>query len=110
MLNFHNNLDRLVGLFLIVCSLAVIFFPPGFGNIFYGFSTKWTMKNEAAWAAGQKLFAISTFGIGVIFSVIGSLKIREQIPPFVMVLLLIGLWNLSKHLVHKNLSHKYPNL
>lgn len=110
MLNLHDNIDRLLGLFLIVCACAVIIFPPEFGNVFYGFNTKWTMKNKAIWAEGQKLFARFIFGIGVCFSVIGSLKIREQIPSFVMVLLLVGLWNLSKYFVHNILSQKYPEL
>lgn len=108
--NLHENIDRLAGLFLIVCSCAVIIFPPAFGNVFYGFTTRWTMKNEAVWADGQKLFARFIFGVGVCFFVVGSLKIREQIPSFVMVLLLIGFWNVSKYFVHKALSRKYSGL
>ena len=110
MTNFHENIDLYVGLLLILCSVAIFVFPPKFGNVFYGITTKWTMKNGSVWAAGQRLFAISISLMGIIFMIIGSLKIREQIPAFIMVLLLIGLWNSSKYIVHKALAKRYPNI
>ena len=85
-------------------------FPPKFGNVFYGASTKWTLKNETVWAAGQKLFAIAIIIMGVIFFVVGNLKLREALPSFSSVFLLIGLWILSKYFVHKILERKYPNI
>jgi uncharacterized membrane protein len=110
MANFHENLDIYAGLFLILCSFAVIIFPPKFGNLFYGFRTKWTIKNKAAWAVGQNLYSVTTFGMGFIFLTIGSLKIHEEIPPYVMVLLLMVLWKTSKYFVDKYLSKKYPEI
>lgn len=68
------------------------------------------LKNETIWAAGQKLFAISILIIGLVFLVIGILKLRTDIPSFAMVLLLIVLWSLSKYFVHKILERKYPGV
>ena len=104
---FHQHLDILVGTFLILCAICVFIIPPKFGNTFYGITTKWTLKNEAIWASGQKLFAISIILIGLIFLTIGNLKIREDIPSVFKVMLLIGLWSVSKLIVHKILEKKY---
>lgn len=109
MKNFHGNIDIYIGSFLVLCSLALVFIPPKFGNDYYGICTKWTMKNETAWAAGQKLFALAIFVIGIIVGVLGSLKIHKQIPHFAMFALIIVLWNISKYLVHKKLAKKYAN-
>ena len=110
MIYFQQNIDILIGIFLIIFSICTFIFPPRFGNIFYGITTKWTLKNETIWAAGQKLFAISIIIIGLIFFVVGNFKLREGVPSFSMVLLLIGLWSLSKYFVHKILERKYPHL
>ncbi len=107
---FHQHIDILVGTFLILCSLCIFIFPPKFGNEFYGVTTKWTLKNKTVWAEGQKLFAISIIIIGLIFFAIGNLKIREDIPSFSMVILFIGLWSLSKLIVHKILKIKYSTV
>jgi len=56
---------------------------------------------------GKKLFAISITLIGLIFLTIGNLKIREDIPSVFKVMLLIGLWGVSKLIVHKILEKKY---
>ena len=109
MINFHSNIDSYVGLFLVLCSLCILILPPKYKNVFYGFTTKWTLKNEIVWAAGQKLFAISIILIGIIFLAIGNLKLGEGIPQFPKVLLLIALWTASKYFVHKALEKKYPN-
>ena len=107
---FHQNIDILVGVFLILCSLSIFIIPPKYGNVYYGVTTKLTLKNEKVWAAGQKLFAISIFAIGLIFIVIGNLSIRNDIPSFSKVLLLIGLWGISKYFVHKILEKKFPTV
>ena len=107
---FHQNIDLLIGLFLLLISICTLFFPPKFGNVFYGVTTKWTLKNETVWATGQKLFAISILIIGLVFLLIGTLKLRADFPSFLMVLLLIGLWSLSKYFVHKILERKYPGI
>jgi uncharacterized membrane protein len=75
---FHQNIDSLVGIFLI--AICIFIFPPKFGSTFYGVTTKWTLKNETIWAVGQKLFAISIIIIGLIFFVIGNFNLREGIP------------------------------
>ena len=105
----QQNCNILIGIFLIIVGICTFIFPPKFGNTFYGAITKWTIKNETVWAAGQKLFAISIIIIGLIFFVISNFNIREDLPSFSMVLLLIGLWNLSKYFVHKILERKYPD-
>ena len=107
---FHQNIDILVGVFLLLISICNFVFPPKFGNAFYGVTTKWTLKNETIWVAGQKLFAISIFIIGVVFLLIGILKLRIGVPSFLMFLLLIGLWTLSKYFVHKILERKYSTI
>ena len=105
-----RNIEIYGGLFLILWSLAIFIFPPKFGNFFFGVCTKGTMKNALAWANGQKLFAVSTLIIGIIFLGLGSfIKINEPNHPFFFVLLLIGLWNISKYLVNKYLENKYPD-
>jgi uncharacterized membrane protein len=81
--------------------------PPKFGNAFYGITTKWTLKNENAWADGQKLFAISILLIGLIFVAMATLTMRYEIPNFAKVLLLVALWNLSKYIVNNLLRRKY---
>src|SRR6187549_1037828 len=106
---FQQNCYMLIGLFLMITAIFILIFPPNFGNLFFGINTKWTQKNETVWAAGQKLFAKSIIIIGLIFFVIGSFNIREYLPSFSMVLLLIGLWSLSKYIVHKILERKYPD-
>lgn len=68
------------------------------------------MKNKAAWYHGQKLFAVSIFIIGPIFSILGGLKIDDRISSYGMFALLIALWALSKFIVHKVLTKKYPVL
>ena len=105
----QQNCNILIGIFLIIVGVYTFIFPPKFGNPFYGILTKLTLKNQTVWAAGQKLFAISIIIIGLIFFVIGSFNIREYLPSFSMVLLLIGLWSLSKYIVHKILERKYPD-
>ena len=110
MTNFHEYIDIYVGLFLILCSLCIFIFPPKFGNEFYGIPTKLTVQNETVWAVGQKLFAASIIVIGVIYIIMGNLKLREEIPNFVKVILLIGLWNLAKYVVHKALKKNYPDI
>ena len=107
---FQQNIDILAGLFLVLTGMCTFMVPPKFGNVFYGVTTKWTIKNETVWAAGQKLFAISIMIIGLIFFVIGNFKLREEIPSFSMVLLVIVLWSLSKYFVHKILERKYPGI
>ena len=99
----------MIGLFLMITAICILIFPPNFRNLFFGINTKWTQKNENVWADGQKLFAKSIIIIGLIFFVIGNINIRESLPSFSMVLLLIGLWNLSKYIVHKILERKYPD-
>ncbi len=106
----HQNIDILIGLFLFLFAICTFVFPPKFGNVFYGVTTKWALKNETIWAAGQKLFGISIFIIGLVFLLIGTLKLRTDIPSFSMVLLLVGLWSLSKYFVHKILERKYPGI
>jgi uncharacterized membrane protein len=105
----QQNCNILIGIFLIIVGICTFIFPPKFGNPFYGIITKLTLKNQTVWAAGQKLFAISIIIIGLIFFVISNFNIREDLPSFSMILLLIGLWSLSKYFVHKILERKYPH-
>ena|SRR5258705_12211253 len=105
---FDKNIDIIGGLFLILFAILMFVFPPKFGNVYYGVTTKWTLKNEAIWATGQRLFGISIMIIGLLFFVLGNFKLHEDIPSFSMVILLIGLWGLSKYIVHKILDKKYP--
>jgi uncharacterized membrane protein len=107
---FQQNCDTLIGLFLIIVGICTFIFPPKFANPFYGIITRWTLKNETVWAAGQKFFAKSIIIIGLIFFIISNFNLREDLPSFSMVLLLIVLWNLSKYLVHKILERKYPTV
>jgi uncharacterized membrane protein len=104
---FHQNIDTLIGIFLLIISLSLFVFPPKFGNTFYGITTQWTRKNETIWAAGQKFFAISILLIGSVFLIIGMLKLRADIPSFAMFFLLIVLWMISKYVVDKILERKY---
>ena len=106
MIHFHDIIDLYVGLFLLILSICIFIVPPKFGNDIYGITTKWTLKSETAWATGQKLFAISILIIGLIFVAMGTLAIRYEIPNFAKVLLLIGLWNLSKYIVAKVIRRK----
>jgi len=99
----------MIGLFLMITAICILIFPPNFRILFFGINTKWTQKNENVWADGQKLFAKSIIIIGLIFFVIGNINIGEHLPSFSTVLLLIGLWNLSKYIVHKILERKYPD-
>ena len=103
----HDYFTFAAGLLLIIYSLIILVLPPKFGNIFYGVRTIWTLKSNAIWAKGQRLFAIAIMLIGVIFSFLGSFKLPDQIPNNVMFLLLIALWTLSKYIIHKILSNKY---
>ena len=80
--NFHEYLDHYVGVFLILCGLCVIFFPPKFGNVYYGFVTSLTVKNVELLIIGQKLFAISTIIMGVIFFYIRGFKNKGTNPRF----------------------------
>ena len=105
----QQNCNILIGIFLMMVGICTFIFPPTFRNPFYGVMTKWRLKNETVWADGQKLFAISIIIIGLIFFVISNFNIREDVPSFFMVLLLIGFWNLSKYFVHKILERKYPH-
>ncbi|MBA2248905.1 MAG: SdpI family protein [Chitinophagaceae bacterium] len=89
--------------------LSFCIFPPKFGNIWFGICTFWTMKNTGLWKYGQKLFAVSLFIIGLIFSILGGLKIDNAISPFTMFALLIVLWTISKFIVHKILARKFSS-
>ena len=106
---FYHHYDSVVGLFLVIAGILVFIFPPKFGNPFFGMLTKKTLKNETVWVAGQKLFATSIMIIGLIFFILGNLDVRENLPSFSMVLLLIALWSLSKYIVHKILERKFPH-
>ena len=64
------------------------------------------MQNALVWAKGQKLFAGSTLIIGVVFMALGSLHISEKIPGFLPIILLIGLWNVSKYFINKTLGEQ----
>ena len=110
MMTFHNYISLVMGLAFILYSTAILLFPPAYGNLFYGFPTKWTLKSKETWYTGQKLFAVSTIILGLIFSILGGFKIDDNIPPYHMVLLLFTLWAVSKFFVHKILAKKYPSL
>lgn len=107
---FLENTETLIGLFLVLTSIIINIFPPKFGNPFYGITTKMTVKNETVWATGQKLFAASTFLMGVVFLLIGLFNLFNDFPPFSIILLLVALWNLSKYFIHKILESKYPGI
>jgi uncharacterized membrane protein len=107
MASFQWNTDVYVGLFLIFCTLALLLFPPKFGNGYYGITTKWTMKNEATWAFGHKLFAVSSLFIGLFCLTLGSLKIHEDIPPIAMVFMIFALWNIFKFFINMIMAKKF---
>jgi len=104
------NIEIIIGIFLMLIAIWNFILPPKFGNVYYGITTKWTLKNETVWAAGQKLFATAMIIIGLIFFIVGELRLRDHILSFSSILLLIGLWSLSKHFVHKILERKYPGI
>jgi len=104
------NIEIFIGIFLILLATCNFIFPPKFGNVYYGVTTKWTIKNETIWFAGQKLFAIAMIIIGLIIFIVGELRLRGDVLSFSTVLLLIGLWSLSKYFVHKILERKYPGI
>ncbi len=106
---FQENIYIYIGLVFILYSIAVFIFPPKFGSVFYGITTKWTIKNEAVWALGQKLFAVSFFVIGIVMGAIGNSKLLEEMG-FTNIILFIALTKLSKYFVHRILSNKYPNI
>ena len=107
---FIMNIEIVIGIFLMLSATCNFIFPPKYGNVYIGVTTKWTLKNETVWAAGQKLFATSMSIMGLIFFIVGELRLRETILPFSTILLLIGLWTLSKYVVHKILERKYPGI
>ncbi len=107
---FNQHIDILVGTFLILSAFCIFIFPPKFGNNFYGVTTNWTLKNKTLWVSGQKLFAMSIIIIGLIFFVIGNLKIHTEISSLPMFLILIALWTVSKYFVHKILQKKHNNI
>ena len=104
------NIEIIIGIFLIAIAICNYFFPPKFGNVYFGVTTKWTRKNETVWTEGQKLFAISLIIIGLIFFIVGELRLRDITLSFSSILLLIGLWSLSKYFVHRILERKYPGI
>ena len=110
MFTFHNYDSIFSGLLLILSAITILLFPPKFGNFFYGICTKLTMKNKASWYAGQKFFAVAIFITGIIFLVLGGLKIDDNIPPFAMFAILFICWFLSKIIVHKILAGKFAAL
>ena len=101
-----ENFYTIIGLFLILVGLTMIFFPPKFGSFLYGVRTKVTMKNKIIWATGQRLFAYSLLIIGLIVPLLGVLKIEVSIMPLV---LFIGLWKLAEYFIHKYLASKFPD-
>jgi len=105
-MNLFKNLSVIVGLFLILYSCAMIFFPPKFDNMFYGVRTTWTLKNKMLWTTGQRLFAYSILIIGIILIILGVLHIDELIKPFPMVLIIICLSTITKYFVHQKLQSK----
>jgi uncharacterized membrane protein len=107
MFTFHNYVSIFSGLLLILSAITILLFPPKFGNFFYGICTKLTMKNKASWYAGQKFFAVAIFITGIIFLVLGGLKIDDNIPQFAMFAILFICWFLSKIIVHKILAGKF---
>ena len=106
-MEIFKNIYFIIGQFFIAIAIAMIFFPPKFGNFLYGVRTKVTMKNSIVWADGQKLFAFSFLAIGIIFSTLSILNLDKVIKPFPMVLLLICLWKFAQFLIHKFLIKKF---
>lgn len=107
---FHANRDIIIGAFLILCSGAVLLFPPRFRNPFYGIHTKWTSKNEHTWKEGNRLFALSTTAIGLIIVVAGYFHQPNVIPPIVLFAMILVLWNAAQWGVHRVLANRYPDL
>ena len=100
-----KNFYTIIGLFIIVIGVTMIFFPPKFGSFLYGVRTKVTMKNSINWATGQRLFAYSYLIIGLIVPLLGILKTEVGIKPF---LLFICLWKLAEYFINKFLIRKFP--
>jgi uncharacterized membrane protein len=107
MYTFHNYISIFSGLILIISAVAILLFPPKFGNFLFGIRTSHTMKNKASWYAGQKFFAFAIFITGIIFFLLGGLKLDDNIPPFAMFGLLFTSWFISKLIVHKILASKF---
>ena len=102
-----NNFSVLIGLLFLLFALIMILVPPQFGNYLYGVSTKLTLRNETVWFAGQKLFAFSYIGIGIILILLGALKIEDKIHVFPKAILVIALWIIAKYFVHRILLNRY---
>ena len=101
--NFTSN----IGLFLILFSIVLLFFPPKYGNSWYGVSTNVTMKNNVIWRAGQKLFSYAIFLIGLLYFILGFIKIDQVIAIFPNVMSLIAFWTLAKYIINTILKKRY---
>jgi len=103
----HDYLTLGIGLMLITISSVILVFPPKIDNQFYGIRTKLTEMSATIWVDGQRLFAISGIGIGFIFSILWIFKIHNEFFNIALFGILVGLWAISKYVVHQILSKKY---
>jgi uncharacterized membrane protein len=106
-INWNGNTS--VGLFLILWAILIVLFPPKYGNDIYGISTRVTLRNEVVWNYAQKLLAYSLIIAGLIFTVLGFIRIQNTNQYLGSVILLIITWKLSKYIINKILAGKYPN-
>ncbi|MEO7047285.1 MAG: hypothetical protein ABI091_18430, partial [Ferruginibacter sp.] len=72
-------------------------------------STNWTTKNAAIWAAGQKLFGIAILMIGAIVLLLKYVYTSQQFSNIQIALTIFVLAGLSRFVVHKILSRKFPS-
>ena len=92
---------------MLFLGILSILLPAKFTNIYYGVKTKWTTLNPDSWKDGQKLFAFSYFCIGLIYFILGILKVTVEDIGFFSVLIIIIVHKLSIFLVDKILARKY---
>jgi uncharacterized membrane protein len=106
---YHWNAFITIGLVLFLYGLVTLIFPPKFGNDMFGICTKMTMLNKEIWKHGQKLLAYTLMSFGLINAIIGLIRNKYQVDYWIGVLLLIAFWQLTKFIINKILTKKYPD-
>jgi uncharacterized membrane protein len=92
-----------------VYAIALLLFPPKFGSVFCGVRTTWTLKSQATWEEGQKMFAVLIFIIGLGLFILGILRLDNSISSSGMLGLLILSSFVSKAIIHSILAKRYPS-
>lgn len=107
-MSYHWNGYTTIGLVLIIYGILILLFPPKFESNMFGISTKMTMKNKDIWLHGQKLLAYALLAMGFIYIILSILQLLVIIQYWVLVILFMVFWVLTKFSINKILSKKYP--